>query len=377
MGFELPEANAVTVCVALGTIVVAKPVYLGLRQTVIFISNLGTKTGKKAQGRIGEYNDLHNDSKAGVDGRNEDYSTLVDSYYDLATEFYEWGWGTSFHFATRFSFENFRQSILRHEYYLAGKLRVNSGDSILDCGCGVGGPARNIHRFTQAKVTALTLNQFQVDRGNTLCKKEGCADMVKLVQGDFMKLPFPDNHFDGVFAIESTCHAPDRNGVYSEILRVLKPGATFACYEWCLTDKYDKDNASHRKIKKDIEVGDGLPDMCHTSVCTKALVDTGFKLIEARDVALDTGAQISAGEPWFTPLTESWNPLSWPRFQFNPIMFRLMPILLQVAEFVGLVPKGTKDTQVMLQAGGIGCSQGGVTGTFTPMWLMVGQKPMK
>lgn len=61
--------------------------------------------------------------------------------------------------------------------------------------------------------------------------------MVELVQGDFMKLPFPDNTFDAVFAIESTCHAPDRSGVYGEIMRVLKPGGTFACYEWCLTDK--------------------------------------------------------------------------------------------------------------------------------------------
>merc|ERR1711939_948856 len=81
------------------------------------------------------------------------------------------------------------------------------------------------------------------------------------------------------------CHAPDRNGVYSEILRVLKPGGTFACYEWCLTDKYDKNNAYHRKVKKDIEVGDGLPDMCHTSVCTRALKQSGFKVLEARDYA--------------------------------------------------------------------------------------------
>jgi len=50
----------------------------------------------------------------------------------------------------------------------------------------------------------------------------GVAGMVQLVQGDFMKLPFADNTFDGCFAIESTCHAPDRTGVYSEIFRVLK-----------------------------------------------------------------------------------------------------------------------------------------------------------
>jgi len=34
-------------------------------------------------------------------------------YYDLATDFYEWGWGSSFHFATRQAHESFRESILR------------------------------------------------------------------------------------------------------------------------------------------------------------------------------------------------------------------------------------------------------------------------
>lgn len=29
------------------------------------------------------------------------------------------------------------------------------------------------------------------------------------MQGDFMKMPFPDNNFDAVYAIEATCHAPD------------------------------------------------------------------------------------------------------------------------------------------------------------------------
>ena len=28
-----------------------------------------------------------------------------------------------------------------------------------------------------------------------------------------MALPFPDNSFDGVYAIEATCHAPDRTKV--------------------------------------------------------------------------------------------------------------------------------------------------------------------
>ena len=362
--------NPLAAVAAAATAAVAAPaVARGLKLTTAFLASLRTS---KRHGRIDGYNDLHNKEEA--DDRNDQYADLVDSYYDLATEFYEWGWGACFHFADRRGRETFAQSLLRHEYYLASRLALKAGDCVLDCGCGIGGPARNIARFTRAQVTGITINQFQVDRGNALCKQEGVSHLAKLVQGDFMNLPFKDSSFDGVYAIEATCHAPDRAKCYGEILRVLKPGATFACYEWCLTDAYDG-SERHKKLKKDIEVGDGLPDLVHTSVCTKALADAGFDIVEARDCALD--GLLDGGDPWHTPLTPSWNPLSWPRFQFNPVMFFLMPRILTFLELIKLVPAGTSKTQVMLQAGGIGCADGGVTGAFTPMWLMVARKPLK
>ncbi|KAJ8614479.1 hypothetical protein CTAYLR_000863 [Chrysophaeum taylorii] len=342
----------------------------GIKLTLTFLRSL-TTSGKR-QKRIDGYNEMH--EADGADGRNDAYATLVDSYYDLATEFYEWGWGSCFHFADRRGGESFAQSLARHEYYLASRLDLAPGARVLDCGCGIGGPARNIARFTRATITGITLNQFQVDRANALSKREGVDHLVTVVQGDFMKLPFEDNSFDAVYGIEATCHAPDRIKCYSEIFRVLKPGATFACYEWCLTDAYDPANPDHRKLKKDIEVGDGLPDLVHTSVCTEALEKAGFRVLETRDCAKD--GLLDGGEPWYTPLTPSWNPLKWPRFQFNPVMFFLMPKILRSFEFARLVPPGTAKTQVMLQAGGIGCAQGGITGAFTPMWLMVGKKPL-
>jgi sterol 24-C-methyltransferase len=367
----LPMEMLAVPLTALMLLVLGPSLVTGIKQTVTFVQSM-SKSKKQTSGRIDGYTKQYDGDKSAED-RNTDYASLVNDYYDLATEFYEWGWGTSFHFADKRKDESFQQSILRHEYYLAGRLGVNKGATLLDCGCGIGGPARNIASFTEANIKAITINQFQVDRGNAISAREGLSDKVELIQGDFMKLPFPDNHFDGVYAIESTCHAPDRSGVYSEILRVLKPGGTFACYEWCLTDKYDSDNEHHRKIKRDIELGDGLPDLVHTSVCTEALGKAGFEVLEARDMAADGPGE--GGEPWYMPLMPSWNPTKWPRFQFNPIMFRLMPVILRFFESAGAVPTGTVDTQVMLQAGGVGCAQGGHTGSFTPMWLMVGRKP--
>jgi sterol 24-C-methyltransferase len=165
---------------------------------------------------------------------------------------------------------------------------------VLDVGCGIGGPYRNIARFTGWKIKGVTINEYQVQRGNALNKYQGLSGQCESIEADFMKLPFPDNSFDGVYAIEATCHAPKREGVYSEIMRVLKPGGTFACYEWCLTDKFEDEEPQHQWIKKKIEEGDGLPDMMRTSGVDCAIQKVGFELVYSRDMALDTNQQASS-----------------------------------------------------------------------------------
>ena len=335
---------------------------------------------------IDEYNELHvdddNDAAAGGKKRNTSYTTLVNAYYELATLFYEWGWGQSFHFAYQLKGESFKSAIARHEYFLAGKLGVAAGDNILDVGCGIGGPMRNIAKFTRANVTGVTLNEYQVIRGNELNKSAGLLNENKKsdlngsalsVQGNFMEMnAFDDNSFDGAYAIEATCHAPDREGVYSEIFRVLKPGQIFSCYEWVLTDKFDHSNEYHRLIKKKIEEGDGLPDIISDREVVKALRAVGFEVLEARDMALDDRY---GGDPWYWPLHPSWNPFNF-RFQMNPVGTRLIQVTLTILEFLRLAPKGSAKVQDMLQQGAWGLDKGGIDGLFTPMYLMVARKPL-
>lgn len=281
-------------------------------------------SASNVQSSVSEYERLHLTSTSTTE-RNSNYATLVNSYYDLATLFYEWGWGASFHFSNRHPHESFDEATRRHEFYLASKLNLSGSlmngkdlvhDSneeevkegstpsmasvkVLDVGCGIGGPMRNICKFTGADITGLTLNQYQVDRGNELCRADahfhnhssetnGLPQIrCRSTQGDFMKQPFEASTFDAAYAIEATCHAPDRVGCYSEIYRVLKPGSIFACYEWCLTDKYDPNNEEHVLIKKQIEEGDGLPDIATTHYCLTALKKAGFEILEERDCVND------------------------------------------------------------------------------------------
>ena len=245
---------------------------------------------------------------------------------------------------------------------------------MLDVGCGIGGPMRNIARFTRACITGVTLNEYQVKRGNELNEAAGLKGKAESVQGNFMELSknFGENTFDGVYAIEATCHAPQREGVYGEVFKVLKPGQIFACYEWCLTPKFDRNNEFHMLIKKKIEEGDGLPDMATEKEVVDALKNVGFEVLEARDMALD---ERFGGDPWWLPLHPSWNPFSF-RFQMNPLGKFIIKNTLWIMEALWLAPSGTYKVQEMLVQGGWGCSQGGVTGVFTPMYLMVARKPL-
>jgi sterol 24-C-methyltransferase len=292
----------------------------------------------------------------------------------LATLFYEVGWGSSFHFSFQYPHESFAESIRRHEYQLASNL-VSSlygkqSTKVLDVGCGIAGPARAISKFLQSHVTGITLNEYQVQRGNEMNAADKNAN-VKCIQGDFMSLPFNENEFDGVYAIEATCHAPNRVDCYKQIYRVLKPGCVFAVYEWCMTDKYDDCNLEHLRLKKDIEEGNGLPDIIDCTMCLKALKDAGFEILTYTDLATIPNVQ-----KWQTPLLPSWSPLS-QRFQFNWLGAQITNVSLYALELLRLAPKGTVKTQKVLQTGGFALRDAAQAEIFTTMFLMVGRKPLK
>ncbi len=57
---------------------------------------------------------------------------------------------------------------------------------VLDVGCGVGGPAREIVKFSGVNVVGLNNNDYQIERATAYAEKEGLSDKLKFTKGDFM-----------------------------------------------------------------------------------------------------------------------------------------------------------------------------------------------
>ncbi|XP_020257089.1 cycloartenol-C-24-methyltransferase 1 isoform X1 [Asparagus officinalis] len=331
-------------------------------------SGLGGKINKKeVESAVEQYEKYHVYHGGDEETRKTNYSDMVNKYYDLATSFYEFGWGESFHFAPRWKGESLRESIKRHEHFLALQLGLKSGMKVLDVGCGIGGPLREIARFSSTSITGLNNNEYQISRGVELNKESGLAENCNFVKADFMKMPFTDSTFDAIYAIEATCHAPDALGCYKEIYRVLKPGQCFAAYEWCMTDHFNPENEVHQKIKAEIELGNGLPDVRSTRQCLEALKLAGFEVIWEKDLAVDSPL------PWYLPLDTS--VISITSFRLTSFGRFLTKSMVKALEFVRLAPAGSDRVSSFLEKAAEGLVEGGRKEIFTPMYFFLVRKP--
>lgn len=330
--------------------------------------------GDKLDKTVQDYTSLYDESngeEAGVQKRKAQYTSMVNSFYDLVTNFYEFGWGHSFHFAPRHKLETFASSIARHECWLATQCGMVKGKTALDVGCGVGGPQRTIARFSEANVVGLNNNAYQIERAKLLTKEQGLSHLCSYLKADFMKIPVADNTYDAVYQIEATCHAPDKVGIYKEIMRVLKPGALFGGYEWVITDLFDENNPEHVRIKKGIEVGNGLPDLEKPSVLRQAFLDAGFEIV--RDVDLAPHNE-EFDVPWYEPLAGSF---SISGFKHHWVGRYLTNRFVSVLESCRIAPKGTTAVSNMLMATADDLVDGGKQGIFSPMHFFLVRKPLE
>jgi len=326
-------------------------------------------------------------SEESIAARQEGYRTMVNNFYDLVTDFYEYGWCQSFHFGPRWKGETFLESIKRAEYHLCSVLGMRPGVKALDVGCGVGGPMRNMAIFSGATCEGITINEYQVKIGNKYHEQAGVGKICHTTRGDFQNLPgFKDGklwegidyegqdwsgRFDVAYEIEATCHSPNKTRCFSEVARCLKPGGLFAGYEWVvLPDRgYDAKNPTHVAVKEGIEIGNGLPTLATPEAVVAALEAAGFEVLDHYDA--NQGVHDECQVPWYDTLDGKW---SLSGFRMTRAGRSMTHAMVSCLETLRIAPKGTTHVSAMLNATAIDLVEGGKKELFTPSYFFLAKK---
>jgi microcystin synthetase protein McyJ len=106
---------------------------------------------------------------------------------------------------------------------------LQAGDQVLDVGFGFAEQDLLWVRENQVdSIIGLNTTELQVEIAQERVAKMGLADRINLQVGSATKIPFSDNSFDKVTALECAFHFDTREDFFAEAFRVLRPGGKMA-----------------------------------------------------------------------------------------------------------------------------------------------------
>jgi ubiquinone/menaquinone biosynthesis C-methylase UbiE len=111
---------------------------------------------------------------------------------------------------------------------IAAALGVGPGATIVDLGCGSGGPSLWVARQTGAQLIGIDVSTVGVAQANARAQAEGIADRVRFHVSDIATLPLSAASVDAAMSVDMLVFVPDIDAVMAEVARVLRPGARFA-----------------------------------------------------------------------------------------------------------------------------------------------------
>ena len=327
------------------------------------------------------------------------------------------GWSNHFHYTPFAPQDTITTAMHFYEHRFALVMGLRPGMKVLDLGCGVGAPAREIAKFIGCQIVGISINQRQLDLAVEMTAQDGLSHLCTFVKGDFLKLedPFALESFDAAYAIEATVHAPSLKEVYSGIARILKPGAMFGLSEWVLTPNFDPTNSQHLTIRNRIERGNGLSNLDTSEGCRNAMLHAGFTLLHDEDYAKHWDYLSRADQPTTFPFSSVTIPTPTPTPTYAPppsrpiitkspllrpwyfpllgqhhlaltredkrTAYRMSPFFravsyhtLCILEKMHLYPKGVIQAMDTMADCVDSVVEGAREGVFTPCWWFVGRK---
>jgi ubiquinone/menaquinone biosynthesis C-methylase UbiE len=204
--------------------------------------------------------------------------------------------------------------------------------SVLDVGCGLGGPARMIADEFNCQVSGIDMCSEYIRTAEGLSELVGLDNKTNFIVGDALNLPYEDEFFDVVWTQHVQMNIEDKKRFYSEINRVLKKGGSFLYYDIFKTGNKD--------VNYPVPWAN-IPDVSHLGTIANMnsiLTILGFNAIEIKD-------QSVAAEEFLHKLFIKLKADGPPKIGLNVLMGA------STKEKLGNILQGIKEGKIVLQSG--------------------------
>lgn len=217
----------------------------------------------------------------------------VRRYYSDAAEDYRY-WGDTFNM--HFGFWRWGMNPWRLEPMLERMTRevlerittgLHADARVLDLGCGVGTPLRwAAEYYPHLEFTGVTVVPEQASQARRRALGSNAPTRIHCVAGDYTRLPFASETFDGAYAIESSCYAPgfSKQALIDEAGRALRPGARLVVADAFLKTARPM-SAPVRRIYRELCTCWALDEWGNIHDFVRALGASGFEKVEVQNIS--------------------------------------------------------------------------------------------
>ena len=145
--------------------------------------------------------------------------------------------------------------------WLCESARMATGQTVVDLGCGRGGPGLVVARWTDVRLIGVDWSIVGVTGAARRAAEAGLTHSPAFISCDARALPFADHSVDAFISIDVLQLIPDRELVFEEVARVLRPGGALAFSSWELIADDESVPPRMRRLPRDYTASVGRVHM--------------------------------------------------------------------------------------------------------------------
>ncbi len=155
-----------------------------------------------------------------------------------------------------------------------------AGKRVHEIGCGLGGPEHLLAGDYGATVVGIDLEEHLIERARAGAVDLGVEDRTEFLVVEAGPLAFPEVSFDVVLSSGAFTQIAEKQEMFEECLRILKPGGVLTSYDWMKTEgEYSEDMLYFFEMEGLTYAMDTIEN--HGTI----LQDAGFAEIELTDAS--------------------------------------------------------------------------------------------